>query len=131
MMLIDTSALYVLLDADDADHARVRAAWDQLRADGVTLSTTNYVAVETTVLCQRRLGLQAVSALTRDLLPSLDLLWVDRDTHTAAVAVLLAANRRDLSLVVCVSFEIMRRLDIGRVFTLDQHFRDQGFEVLP
>jgi predicted nucleic acid-binding protein len=33
--------------------------------------------------------------------------------------------------VDCVSFEVMRRLGIRRAFTLDEHFREQGFEVVP
>jgi predicted nucleic acid-binding protein len=44
---------------------------------------------------------------------------------------LLTANRRQLSLVDCVSFEMMRRLGIKTAFTYDRHFSEQGFECLP
>ena len=131
MIFVDTSALYVLLDADDADHSRVRTIWDKLKADRPVLCTTNYVAIETTVLCQRRLGLAAVSTLTLDLLPAIRLLWVEDEAHATALSVLITANRRDLSLVDCVSFEVMRRLGIRQAFTLDEHFREQGFECVP
>lgn len=43
----------------------------------------------------------------------------------------LTANRRQLSLVDCSAFETMRRLDIETVFTFDEHFREQGFNVIP
>jgi uncharacterized protein len=42
----------------------------------------------------------------------------------------LAAARRNLSLVDCVSFELMRRLGIRRVFCFDPHFAEQGFELV-
>ncbi len=42
----------------------------------------------------------------------------------------VAAGRRQLSLVDCVSFEVMRRIGLNRAFCLDPHFEEQGFEVL-
>lgn len=44
---------------------------------------------------------------------------------------LLAASRRKLSLVDCVSFEIMRTLGIKTVFAFDLHFAEQGFKSIP
>jgi len=35
-----------------------------------------------------------------------------------------------LSLVDCVSFEVMRRIGMNRVFCFDPHFEEHGFEVL-
>jgi predicted nucleic acid-binding protein len=43
---------------------------------------------------------------------------------------LLVANRRDLSLVDCTSFEVMRRNGLEVVFTFDPHFHEQGFQVI-
>ncbi len=40
---------------------------------------------------------------------------------------MLAANRRQLSLVDCVSFAAMRELGIEHYFAFDQHFDEQGF----
>ena len=44
---------------------------------------------------------------------------------------LLTANRRQLSLVDCISFEMMRRLEIKTAFTHDRDFAERGFECLP
>jgi predicted nucleic acid-binding protein len=63
--------------------------------------------------------------------PHLRIEWVDRPLHEIGMNALLAAGRRNLSLVDCVSFEVMRRLGISRVFTFDDHFREQGFDVIP
>jgi predicted nucleic acid-binding protein len=41
------------------------------------------------------------------------------------------ANRRQLSLVDYTGFETMRHLGIEKVFTFDEHFREQGFELIP
>ena len=45
---VDTSALLPLLDADDNDHAAVRAAFDRLLNERATLTTSSYVLLEAT-----------------------------------------------------------------------------------
>lgn len=127
---VDTSVLFSLLDKDDADHEALVRTWETMGSD-VILTTTNYILVETLAVCQRRLGLSATRLLENDFAPILNIEWVDRELHEAGIAMLLAANRRDLSLVDCVSFETMRRLGIRHAFALDEHFREQGFEVVP
>ena len=43
---------------------------------------------------------------------------------------MLAAARKKLSLVDCVSFQIMRQQGVRAAFCFDSHFREQGFDVL-
>ncbi|MDP2857839.1 MAG: VapC toxin family PIN domain ribonuclease, partial [Bacillota bacterium] len=46
-------------------------------------------------------------------------------------AALLTAGRRNLSLVDCVSFDVMRRLGMEKAFAFDAHFAEQGFQCMP
>lgn len=126
----DTSALYAVLDADDEFHDRAKGAWSSLLED-TRLVTTNYVLLETFALVQARLGMDAVRALSDDLLPAVRTTWVTEDDHRGAVQALLAASRRELSLVDCSSFLVMRRLGLKSAFTFDEDFGDQGFETIP
>jgi predicted nucleic acid-binding protein len=127
----DTSALYAVLDRDDAQHAAAAHRWRTLLDSDVALVTSNYVALETVALCQHRLGVAAVAALVTDLLPVVTLEWVTAEDHRAALAALLTAARRDLSLVDCTSFELMRRLGLRDAFAFDRHFAEQGYTVVP
>jgi len=43
----------------------------------------------------------------------------------------LAAARRQLSLVDCASFVVMRAHGLTRAFGFDAHFAEQGFTVTP
>lgn len=133
MIFVDTSALYAILDRDDAGHPAARGTWTKwLEADdGPKLIASNYILVETFALLQSRLGLDAVRSLMDDLIPVLTIEWISPDDHQAAVAMLRNANRRRLSLVDCSSFQIMRRLAVNEAFTFDKHFSEQGFRVLP
>ena len=40
-------------------------------------------------------------------------------------------HRRHLSRVDCISFDMMRRLDLQHTLTLDDHLGEQGFDRLP
>jgi predicted nucleic acid-binding protein len=130
-VFVDTSAFLAVLDADDANHNRVRPIWEDLITREVRLVCTNYILLETFALVQNRLGMDAVRTFQNDILPIVSVEWIDETTHRAGVSALLTANRRRLSLVDCTSFETMRRLGINRAFALDQHFVAQGFECLP
>lgn len=129
-VLVDTSALYAVLDRDDENHGAAAETFTKL-LDEDTLLTHTYVVVETTALVQRRLGMEALRALVDDLLPAFELVHVDELLHATAVAALLAAGARDLSLVDWTSFELMRRLGLREAFAFDEDFARQGFAVLP
>lgn len=51
--------------------------------------------------------------------------------HEKGIGAVLAAHRKDLSLVDCVSFEVMRQRGIRKAFAFDSHFQEQVFDVIP
>jgi predicted nucleic acid-binding protein len=130
-VFVDTSAFFAVLDADDENHDAAKQVWEDLLAQEAVLICSNYVLVETLALVQRRLGIPAVRTFQEDIVPVLKVEWVDETIHQVGIASVLAAARRGLSLVDCVSFEIMRRLGIKTAFVFDHHFDEQGFECLP
>ncbi len=132
-VLVDSSALYALLDEDDDNHASARDWFTTEAADpSLHLSTHAYVVVESAALVQRRLGPDAVRALLDGLVPSLSLLYVDRDLHEKATSAYLAGlSRRGVSFVDRVSFETMRHLALDAAFAYDDDFKVEGFEVVP
>jgi predicted nucleic acid-binding protein len=69
-------------------------------------------------------------ALVGDVLPLIDVVFVDEPVQRAALSALLAAGRRRLSLVDCVSFEVMRRRSLNEAFAFDRHFEEAGFSVV-
>ena len=130
-VFIDTSAFYALFDRDDESHRRAKDAWAGLLKNGNTLITNNYILVEAFALIQHRLGIEPVRGFQNDILPLVNVEFVDSELHRSGVSALLSASRRNLSLVDCVSFEMMRTLEIRTAFTFDPHFKEQGFHLLP
>lgn len=130
-IFIDTAGLLAVLDADDQYHAKANVTWQEILSSEDDLITTNYVLVETFSLVQHRLGLEAVKVLQEDIVPVINVEWVTETTHQSAVGMLLAAARRQLSLVDCVSFVVMRQGGLRKAFTFDKHFGEQGFVMIP
>lgn len=129
-VFVDTSALYAALDRDDVNHAAAAETYVDL-LEREALLTHSYVVVETAALAQRRLGMEAVRALADEVLPACEITFVDHPLHDAAVASLLAAGARDVSLVDWTSFELMRRRGVTEAFAFDDDFAERGFTVLP
>lgn len=125
---VDTPALLAVIHGSDRNHARAARTWSNLLEAGEDLVSTNYVLVETLALAQGRFGLGAVRDLVENVVPVLRIVWVEVETHAAAVAALLTANRPLLGLVDCVGFATMRRLSIGRAFEFDPDFAEQGLK---
>jgi predicted nucleic acid-binding protein len=128
---VDTSALLPIIDVSEARHLSAGATWHQLIEREEALVTTNYVVIEACALAQRRIGLEAVRTLQYDVLPAIDVRWIDVVIHRAGIDALLLAGRRQLSLVDCTSFRVMRDLGVRRAFAFDSHFVEQGFTCLP
>lgn len=130
-LFIDTSAFYALLDRDDQNHLRAKGVWPEILNAENTLVTSNYILVESFALVQNRLGIEAVRGFNEDILPLINVEFVAVETHRSAVSALLSASRRNLSLVDCVSFEVMRSSGIRTAFTFDPHFKEHGFIPIP
>ena len=128
-VFVDTSFLVALLDEDDPKYADAQRLWRRADAERLSVLTSNYVVLEACAVLQRRLGVPAMRKLVRQILEPVALEWVTTDDHERAVEALLVADRRSLSLVDCVSLEVMRRLGIRECLAFDQHFAEQGFVV--
>lgn len=130
-IFVDTSAFYAVLDQDDDKHRKAANTWADIIEQNSGLVTSNYVLLETMALLQSRIGMEAVRGFQNDVVPVVRIEFVTFELHAIGVAALLAAAKRKLSLVDCVSFEIVRNLGIEAVFAFDAHFRAYGFRVLP
>lgn len=130
MIFVDTSGLLAFLDRSALRHADVLEVSAEILAGRQAL-THNYVLLETEALARRRLGGAAARRLLEDVVPVIEVVWVDGELHRSAVDRLLRTPRRRSSLVDHVSFEVMRRLEIRSALGLDRDFAREGFELLP
>lgn len=131
VIFVDTSALLALINSNDDFHRQAKDQWRTLLEKKESLFSNNYVVLESISLIQRRYGMEWIHELQTDVLSLIEMDWIDESQHQAAVNTFLKSNRRQLSLVDCSSFETMRRLGIETAFAFDEHFHEQGFNVIP
>jgi predicted nucleic acid-binding protein len=122
-IVVDTSALFALLDKGDAHHASAVGFWSD--PDDEDLVTHAYVVIESVALVRARLGAAAVIALVDDLLPGVRVEMVDRSTHDESLADLRRIGGRT-SLVDRVTIAFARQNDIQRAFAFDADLTGAG-----
>ena len=132
-MFVDTAAWIAAADAADASGSAVRKARDQWLSEGGVLTTTDYVIDETLTTIRFRLGLDAAEAwwLQIDGSARLRIESIDEARRERALSLFFRYRDKRFSFTDCCSFVLMRELRIRRVLTLDHHFRQAGFEVVP
>jgi len=129
-IFVDTSAFYALLDRSDKNYKAASALWPSLLDFNITLLTTNYVVSETIALLQNRIGFEAANLWYKDILGTLDVLWIDAETHERGLALWLNLGRVGLSFVDGVSFVTMHQHEIEKAFCFKPYFSDHGFTLL-
>jgi len=129
-VFLDTVGLLAVWDESDQWHLEAQACLAGLLAARADLVTTSFVLLECANAAARRPYRSAVSRLRRQMeLGNRLIAPTDRDWQSA-----WAAYEREESggagIVDHVSFAVMRRLGVSKVFTNDWHFRGAGFETL-
>ena len=130
-LFVDTSGLYGLLVATEAEHVSVAGAFRAAAEKGRRLVTTNYVLAETSALLQSRVGIAPVRDLHQRLLPLLSVVWVTQDLHRRGAERLFRIDRRRVSLVDAISFAVMEEEGLMDVLGVDSDFTAQGFRLVP
>lgn len=130
---MDTAAWVAAADQSDSTGPAARQARDQWLSSGGALTTTDYVIDETLTTIRFRLGLEAAETwwLQVDASARLRIEAIDEQRRERARSLFFRYRDKDFSFTDCCSFVLMRELRIRRVLTLDHHFRQMGFEVIP
>ncbi len=130
-ILVDTSAIYALMDANDKNHQPAKRVWKELLDRPVRLAVSNYVLLESLALIQHSLGVQAAREFQEEFTPVLQVHWVDAEIHAAAVRMVMAVGQRDFTLVDASNVEFMNRLGLRTIFAFDHHYPERGLDQRP
>ena len=133
LLFVDTAAWIAAADAKDATGTAVREARDHWLLEGGRLVTSDYVVDETLTTMRFRLGLDAAQAWWLQIgnSPRLQIESIDGARGARARLLFFRYRDKDFSFTDCSSFVVMHELRIRHALTLDHHFRQMGFEVLP
>jgi len=131
-VFVDTVAWLALLNASDALHEPARQIMEQLRAQQVHLTTTEFVLLEVAdALCVpavRAQTIRFIEGLRR--LPILDIIPASEKLVAAGWKLYYERNDKAWGLTDCISFAVMQERHLTQAFTSDHHFTQTGFARL-
>jgi predicted nucleic acid-binding protein len=133
VIFIDTGAFLARHLLKDQYHSRAAAYWDVIRKKSETCATSNLVLDETFTLLGRRAGYSFAAERARNIYASgsLIILRSDNEDELKAVGFFEKYSDHSLSFTDCVSFVLMQKRKIKKVFTFDRHFQMMGFQSFP
>lgn len=131
MIFVDTSIWFAANVAEDPDHDSARKLLLAAEAD---FFTTDYVVDELLTLLvvrrQRHVAVRIGNGFWSR--RACELIWTTPEDVAAAWAVFVQFDDKHWSFTDCVSYAVMKRLEIKQALSLDDHFRQFGFvSVLP
>lgn len=130
---LDTSYILSLEIQNDSAHQRVLQNWATLAISNVFLVTTTYVFDEVvTFFNSRNLHYKAVEVGNRLLeSPDIELIQIDQTLFDRGWQYFQKHKDKSYSLTDCLSFIVMQEREIVTALTLDNHFSQAGFQILP
>jgi uncharacterized protein len=133
VIFVDTGAFLARHLSRDQHHAAAVEAWARLAGDRERCVTSSFVLDETVTLLSRRAGPAFAAERALALLGStaLSILRPEPRDEEEALRWLEKLGGQDVSFTDCVSFALMKRHRLPRVFGFDRHFAAAGFTLWP
>jgi uncharacterized protein len=127
-VLVDTSAVYALVDRNDAFHRKAVVILRSMPGRGLTPLLTNFIVAESHALLLSRMG----AAMARRWL--LGQAWqieaVQARDEEFAKDIIRKYADKSFSYTDATSFTVMARIGISVAFGCDPHFKQYGFKLL-
>lgn len=133
MIFIDTGAFLGRLDSRDQYHLLASELWNEIELHREPCMTSSVVLTELFTLAGRRIGYRIAAERAREIYRSgsLEIVRPVEDDEMKGLAYFEKFADQGVSFADAVSFALMRRHRIKRVFTFDRHFALAGFEAVP
>lgn len=133
MIFIDTGAFLARYLRKDQNHRSAVDVWQKLGSDRENCVTSNFILDETFTLLGRWAGHDFAVQRAKNIYASqsLTIFRPHRDDEINALKFFGKYADQHISFTDCISFVLMKREKINRVFSYDRHFKFAGFEVIP
>ena len=132
MIFIDTGAFLARYLSHDQYHRSAVSVWEKLGSSNENCFTSNFVLDETFTLLARRAGYDFAVQRAKNIYASqaLNIFRPDKKDELNAINYFGKYADQHVSFTDCISFILMRREKIHRVFSFDRHFAMAGFDLV-
>jgi predicted nucleic acid-binding protein len=117
----------------DPYHRQAVAAWERIFQTREPCLTSNFVLNEAFTFIARQVGYRIAAERARNIYASrqLSIVRPQQEDEIAALEFFEKYADQKVSFTDCVSFVLMRKNKLRRVFTFDHHFALAGFTMFP
>lgn len=131
-VFMDSAGFLALWDGGNEHHDAAVRVQQELVRKRHRFVTSEYIVDETATLLLVRHSHEAAADFLQTIENSeaLRLEWIGPERFHSAIALFRRHSDKEWSFTDCVSFTIMRELQIKHAFTTDHHFKQAGFAVL-
>ena len=131
-VFIDSSAFKALVDENDDFSVEAERLLEILKKKNCSLLTSNFILDEIFTLLRVKCGLEKALILREFLIRGQPKIKVARVMVKDEVEAWkwFTKDWSKLSFTDCVSFAVMKRMGVKRVFSFDQHFARAGFKLV-
>lgn len=135
-LFVDTSAFKAFYDEDDENHGKARRFMDAVASKEVAVRgfiTSDYVLDETVTLVRFAHSHSKALEFARTVVSSkaTRVLYVGQENFLKALDLFSESSDKEWSFTDCVSFILMRNLNLTTAFAFDPHFQQAGIHTLP
>lgn len=129
---VDTSFFKAYVDTKDDFHPQALQIFQKLKEEKAPLITSNYILDETFTVIRSKCGLETAKKFKTILEQFETDLKIMRVLVTDEVNAwnFFLNDWSDLSFTDCVSFAMMKRINIKTAAAFDNHFQRAGFEII-
>jgi len=133
MIFVDTGAFVGRCIERDQYHQIAVDYWAELARRRLRCYTSSFVLDEAFTLIGRIAGNNFAAERARNIYASrsMEILRPDASVETEALEFFTKDADKDVSYTDCISFVLMKRARLRRVFSFDSHFAHAGFVVVP
>lgn len=129
-ILVDTSALFALLNSEDDHHAKAARTHERLVRQKASLILPNFILAETHAILNKRVGPRAALDFLNAALRDFEMERVSLEDEWSAHAILQTATRaRSLSYFDAILVAVAERRKISEIFSYDRHFELMGLRL--
>ncbi|WP_141265589.1 MULTISPECIES: type II toxin-antitoxin system VapC family toxin [unclassified Neomoorella] len=127
-IMVDTSAVYALIDRSDDLHEKAKNLFKKLSEKDVDLILTNFILAETHALILSRIGHELAREWVKNLVWKIE--RVKEEDEKRAREIIIAYKDKSFSYTDATTFAVMERLKLNVALAFDNHFTQFGWQCL-
>jgi len=129
---IDTGAYFAAFFPKDNYHQQSLEIWESIENSDIKIITSNHILDELATLLARKTNYSFAASQLKAIYTD-SKIHIERSNHAdelQALSFFQKYSDQKISFTDCISFAIMKRLNITQIFTFDQHFEYLGFNLI-